>query len=166
MKGKNSKYDFAIKHTTDSVLQILLQDSRWRVKTANMIGKYPAMAEKLKKLRMGKKKYPFHQTWFSSALKRNSVFFSPDFTVLPLRFLFYSIFNISDFADFRFFVLVKSGLFHKPMMNQKTAFWYKMELETKSHYKLILIVISTNKKNMLWYLYALQKKIFFFRYYW
>ena len=38
-------------------------------------------------------------------------FLSPDFTVLPLRFLFYSIFNTSDFADFRFFVvLVKSGL--------------------------------------------------------
>ena len=38
-------------------------------------------------------------------------FFSSDFTVLPLRFLFYSIFNTSDFADFRFFVvLVKSGL--------------------------------------------------------
>ena len=38
-------------------------------------------------------------------------FFFSDFTVLPLRYLFYSIFNTSDFADFRFFVvLVKSGL--------------------------------------------------------
>ena len=52
------------------------------------------------------------QTWFSSALKRNSAFFF--FRVLPLRFLFYSIFNTSDFADFRFFVvLVKSGLISK-----------------------------------------------------
>ena len=31
--------------------------------------------------------------------------------VLPLRFLFYNIFNTSDYADFHFFVvLVKSGL--------------------------------------------------------
>ena len=30
MKGKNGKYDFAIKRTTDNVLQILLQASRNR----------------------------------------------------------------------------------------------------------------------------------------
>jgi hypothetical protein len=40
VKGKNGKYDFAIKCTTDNVLQILLQ----------------AMTEKLEKLRIGKKK--------------------------------------------------------------------------------------------------------------
>ena len=33
------------------------------------------------------------QTWFSSALKRNFAFL---FRILPLRFLFYSIFNTSD----------------------------------------------------------------------
>ena len=44
-------------------------------------------------------------------IKAEFRFFPPDFTVLPLRFLFYSIFYTSDFADFRFFVvLVKSGL--------------------------------------------------------
>ena len=33
--------------------------------------------------------------------------------------------------------------------------------ETKSHYKLMLIVIRMNKKNMLWYLHALQKNLSF-----
>ena len=33
------------------------------------------------------------------------LFFPPDFTVLPLSFLIHSIFNTSDFADFRFFLL-------------------------------------------------------------
>jgi hypothetical protein len=37
VKGKNGKYDCYMKRTTDNVLQILLQASRWRVKTANTI---------------------------------------------------------------------------------------------------------------------------------
>ena len=44
--GKNGKYNFAIKRTTDNVLQILLQASRWRV----------IIRQNLKKLRIGKKK--------------------------------------------------------------------------------------------------------------
>jgi hypothetical protein len=31
MKGKNGKYDCYIKRTTDNVLQIVLQASRWMV---------------------------------------------------------------------------------------------------------------------------------------
>jgi hypothetical protein len=41
MKGKNGKYDCYIKRTTDNVQQILLQASRWRVKTANTILQIP-----------------------------------------------------------------------------------------------------------------------------
>jgi hypothetical protein len=37
VNGKNGKYDCYIKCTTDNVLQILLQVSRWKVKTANTI---------------------------------------------------------------------------------------------------------------------------------
>jgi hypothetical protein len=38
---KNGKYDCYIKRTTDNVLQILLQGSRWRAKTANTILQIP-----------------------------------------------------------------------------------------------------------------------------
>jgi hypothetical protein len=41
VKGKNGKYDCYIKRTTDNVLQILLQASRWRVKTENTILQIP-----------------------------------------------------------------------------------------------------------------------------
>ena len=41
MKGKNGKYDCYIKRTTDNILQILLQASRWRVKTADTILQIP-----------------------------------------------------------------------------------------------------------------------------
>jgi hypothetical protein len=41
VKGKNGKYDCYIKRTTDNVLQIFLQASRWRVKTANTILQIP-----------------------------------------------------------------------------------------------------------------------------
>ena len=41
MKGKNGKNDCHIKCTTDNVSQMLLQESRWRVKTANTILQIP-----------------------------------------------------------------------------------------------------------------------------
>jgi hypothetical protein len=41
VKGKNGKYDCYIKRTTDNVSQIVLQASRWRVKTANTILQIP-----------------------------------------------------------------------------------------------------------------------------